>query len=81
MPRRAVRPHTVEVVEQHSYAQPLFKEPIDQRRYGGLHVAILKGRVIDSDRVLKALWQRMARKGIEEEVVFFHVPPVGEIRA
>lgn len=77
-PRRS-RSKTVEPMEEHFYAEPLTKEPIDQVRYGGKVVAIWRRRVIDADSDFEELSNRLAKKGLEEKVIFMQVPRLGVV--
>jgi len=50
-------------------------------RYGDQWVAILRRRVVDHDASLRLLHERMRRKGIAEDVIFYNVPPPGVVFA
>ncbi|HKZ59265.1 MAG TPA: DUF5678 domain-containing protein [Candidatus Thermoplasmatota archaeon] len=53
------------------------KEPIDRHHYGGQWVAILRRRIIDHDRDLDALCDRLERVGLEDKAMLMKVPPPG----
>lgn len=53
------------------------REPIDGTKYGGQWIAIRYRRIIDHDRDLEALCNRLEAKGIEEKVELMKVPPPG----
>lgn len=44
-------------------------------------VAIYGRRAADHDKDLELLWKRLARKGIADECVFYHVPRPGVVYA
>jgi len=53
------------------------KDGIDSKKYGGKWVAIWKRRVIDADRDLEALCDRLERIGLDEKAMLMKVPPPG----
>ncbi len=56
---------------------PITKRPIDTRRYGGQWVAIWQREIIDADKDLDALCDRLAAIGLEQKAVLMPVPPPG----
>jgi len=57
------------------------REPIDLNIYGGKWIAIMRRRIIDSDRDLEALCDRLEERGIEEKAVLMKVPRPGIVVA
>ncbi len=50
---------------------------LDLDRYGGQWIAILRRRIVDYDKDLDRLWNRLERKGLEQTAQFMLVPPPG----
>jgi hypothetical protein len=53
------------------------REPIDLEEYGGKWIAIRNRRIIDSDRDLDALCDRLEAVGLEERAILMKVPRPG----
>jgi hypothetical protein len=63
-------------VREYHHPSPT-REPIDRKRYGGQWVAILRRRIIDHDRDLDALCDRLEGVGLEDKAMLMKVPPPG----
>jgi len=76
MPARKSQHQKREPMREYHHPSPT-KEPIDRHHYGGQWVAILRRRIIDHDRDLDALCDRLERVGLEDKAMLMKVPPPG----
>ncbi len=53
------------------------RKPVNLQKYGGQWVAILRREIIDSDKDIDRLCDRLALKGIEQQAILMKVPRPG----
>jgi len=78
-PRRSPRKKRGALREYHH--PPFLRNPPKTKAYTGKWIAVWKQRIIDSDKDLEALCNRLEAVGLEEKVILFKVLPPGMIWA